>query len=458
MQTASKTYLQSIAFSELYSWDVKNYTTTKAIFRKKYSLVLFGEFLSKANINKVLISDTKEYKILGVRSYGKGAYLNRVVKGNTLKMRVYQQAKENHLFWCKVDTKNGAFGIIDSALSDGIASSNMTFAKIDIAKINSDFLQLLFQSSKVSLYLDSFVTGTTNRKYIRPDQLINEIKIPLPSLLEQNELVENYNAKISETEALEKQALIFEEGIEKYLFEKLGIEENRFDADDRFLSFIQFRSIREWGIDKIKNNNRLKSIKYNLLCFEEQDSLYKEMLRGKSPKYINRSDNYILNQKCNRWGSIDIQYAKSVDSQWIDNLNKEQFTKEGDILINSTGEGTIGRSTVITSEYVNLMYDSHILLLRVEERKINPLYFSQLFNSSFGQKQVDSLKSAQSTKQTELGIGNLKKFKFPLPPISIQEEISSHIREIIENIKLLRKKADAMRKDAIIEFEKEIFE
>jgi hypothetical protein len=63
-------------------------------------------------------------------------------------MKVYQQVKPNHLYWCKVDTKNGAFGIITDDIADGVASSNMTLAELDTTKINPEFLQLFFRSKK----------------------------------------------------------------------------------------------------------------------------------------------------------------------------------------------------------------------------------------------------------------------------------------------------------------------
>ena len=163
MQATQSKYINTIDFLSLYSWDVKAYLSQSNPFNPSFPLVLFGEFLTKPNIEKIKINDEDEYKILGVRSYGKGVFANRVVKGKTLKMREYQKAKNNHLFWCKVDTKNGAFGVIKEDLADGVASSNMTFAEIDINKINVDFLQLLFTSKGVMQYLDSFVTGTKNR-------------------------------------------------------------------------------------------------------------------------------------------------------------------------------------------------------------------------------------------------------------------------------------------------------
>ena len=213
-----------------------------------------------------------------------------------------------------------------------------------------------------------------------------------------------------------------------------------------------------WGIDKILGNNAFVSDKYKLQSLLENANLYQEAFRGKSPKYKDSTDAIILNQKCNRWNSLDLQYAKTVSKEWLNSIGRDFKTKENDILINSTGEGTIGRATCIDKNHTNLLYDSHMLLLRLNTELVNPLYYTYLLNSSFGQEQINYIKSAQSTKQTELGIDNLKLIKFPYPNIEIQNEIVAHIEELNEDIVNSRKQAEQNRIAAQEEFEKELFE
>ncbi|OOV29789.1 hypothetical protein BXU11_07955 [Flavobacterium sp. LM5] len=446
-----------VSYSSISSWDVKNFIKKSNSFNPNIPLVLFGEFLSKATIKKVSIEDNETYKILGVRSYGKGAFVNREVEGKTLKMRVYQQAKPNHLFWCKVDTKNGAFGVISNNLSSGLGSSNMTFAEIDTNKANVDFVQLYFKSNRIYEYLDGFVTGTTNRKYIRPDQLLKEIYIPLPSLEEQNRIIGAYNSKLNLAVQQESLAKELEESIEKYLFEELGIIKAEERKSNSFLQFIRYTIISEWGLDKIFNSNELKSSLYDMTSFETNPNLVKSIFRGKSPKYSENSTRLILNQKCNRWNNIEIEHSKTVDERWYNGIDKNFFTKDGDVIINSTGEGTIGRATCLTNKYEGLLYDSHMLLLRVNKSVIDPLFYTYLFNSHFGQNQVDGIKSAQSTKQTELGVNNLKKIVFPLTSLEKQKEISKKIQLIKSQIKQLNNSSIKNKEEAILEFENEIF-
>ena len=67
-------------------------------------------------------------------------------------MKKYQLAEENHLIWCKVDTKNGAFGVVTSNLKNSYASSNMTLAKIDNSKITNDYYNHLAKYKNVSIH------------------------------------------------------------------------------------------------------------------------------------------------------------------------------------------------------------------------------------------------------------------------------------------------------------------
>ena len=165
----------------------------------------------------------------------------------------------------------------------------------------------------------------------------------------------------------------------------------------------------------------------------------------------------ILNQKCNRINNINLSYAKSVDEAWIKSINEKFLTRENDILINSTGEGTIGRASLIKKDFEGFAYDSHVLLLRVNLEEVNPSILVYLINSQYGKKQVEMYKGAQATKQTELGIENVKKLLFPLPSIEKQNILASYIEKEEKEIQLLNKKNILLKDSSRMQFEREVF-
>lgn len=215
---AKMSKIQIVWFKDLMRWDIKS--NFGSSLQSQHKQVLFEEFLSQAEVEYEVINPNKDYKILGVRSYGLGVYHNRTAKGNTLITKTtkrYQKIQKNNLFWCKVDTKNGAFGVTLAEHIGYYASHNMIQAKIDTKQIDLLFLQYLFSCKFFQQFLDSQVTGTTNRQYISFKKLL-KIKIPLPPLEIQQEIVNKIQNIKDKIKALQEEEKRLKEEIEAYIY------------------------------------------------------------------------------------------------------------------------------------------------------------------------------------------------------------------------------------------------
>ncbi|PLY07449.1 MAG: restriction endonuclease [Arcobacter sp.] len=125
-------------------------------------------------------------------------------------------------------------------------------------------------------------------------------------------------------------------------------------------------------------------------------------IKGVTPKYVEKSKIIVLNQKCIRNNRIDFSLARYVDEK--QKISENKIVQKGDLLINSTGQGTAGRCAFVENipEDAILTIDSHILLLRCssyEETKcLNYVLFSyekqlQTFmDGSTGQGELDKIK------------------------------------------------------------------
>lgn len=448
--------LLTIKFSDISIWDVKNYFRQVDVFNEKYPLALFGEFLKKPNIEKIKIEDEKEYTILGVRSYGKGVYENRTVKGNTLKMRTYQLAKKDHLFWCKVDTKNGAFGIIDEKLEKGIASSNMTFAEINKNIANTEFIQILFKSKKVNQYMDGYVTGTTNRKYIKPNQLLEEIKVPLPSLQEQNRIVANYNSKIALATQQEAKADDLINEIEAYQYKSLGlIRERKKKRKSGLLDTISFKEVDRWAVDSlgrvVKIENKFKG-KYPLVKLRELILSTQYGLSEKSSKEPIGIPMLRMNNINN--AKLDLNSLKYITIE--ESVFKKYKLNKGDLLFNRTNSKELVGKTALFFDDEDYTFASYLIRVVIDEQRANKEYINYLFNSSILQYQKD-LVSRQITGQANINAQEMQDFLFPLPPLKVQEKIANDISKKEQQIIQLLAQAENNREEALKEFEQEIF-
>ncbi len=156
--------------------------------------VKLSKVLSFYNEKPISLVDEKEYKVLGVRSHGKGCFISKVVKGKELKKTLkYRPVKNDSLFWCKVDTKSGGFGLITKDYSDCVVTSNMATAKLNTDLILPKFLNLVISSGDFESIVANASSGSTNRKYLTPPDLLEKIYIPLPSISEQIKIVKKYD-------------------------------------------------------------------------------------------------------------------------------------------------------------------------------------------------------------------------------------------------------------------------
>lgn len=95
----------------------------------------------------------------------------------------------------------------------------------------------------------------------------------------------------------------------------------------------------------------------------------KEIRRGKSPKYAEISNVIVFAQKCNtKYNGIDISLAQYLDETTIKRYPTDEHMQDGDIVINSTGTGTLGRVGIYrnTDNTTGLLIvpDSHVTVIR----------------------------------------------------------------------------------------------
>lgn len=129
--------------------------------------------------------------------------------------------------------------------------------------------------------------------------------------------------------------------------------------------------------------------------------------RGITPKYADDTDQIVINQKCIRNHTIDLSLARTHTPKVIN----EKWLRFGDLLINSTGDGTLGRAAQVWFQPKNLTVDSHVTIAR--PAKENLIFYIGLWGI-LHEKEIESLHTG-STGQTELPRDRVKAMELRLP-------------------------------------------
>lgn len=162
------------------------------------------------------------------------------------------------------------------------------------------------------------------------------------------------------------------------------------------------------------------------------DLVSKNIKRGKSPKYVSKSRTLVFAQKCNtKKGNIDLSLCLYLDESKLPNYPAEEFMMDKDIVINSTGNGTLGRVGFYRDSdnpmKLSIVPDSHVTVIRP-----NKFMFTEfmLWGLKYYQPYLEKLGTG-STNQTELGAKTLKALFFPVPPLAEQKRIVAKIEELM---------------------------
>ena len=166
----------------------------------------------------------------------------------------------------------------------------------------------------------------------------------------------------------------------------------------------------------------------------------KEIRRGKSPKYAERSGTLVFAQKCNtKYNGIDVGLALFLDEATLSRYSADEYMQDGDVVVNSTGTGTLGRVGFYRMADnclgLPIVPDSHVTVVRGFSI-IQTFYLYAFMKAS--QSELEK-KGEGSTNQKELKPLTLKEMLVPMPPVSEQKRIESAIAKAFSLIATIEK-------------------
>lgn len=153
--------------------------------------------------------------------------------------------------------------------------------------------------------------------------------------------------------------------------------------------------------------------------------------RGKSPSanlYVDEDDGYALVIKAGT--NISKQGLVTFDGDYIEKSIYDEMTsvhvQDGDILLSSTGDGTLGKCAVYRGNKPAI-FDGHVTLIRVDQKKIYPEYLCDYLRAGLGATQIARLFTG-STGLIELPPDLVNRILVQFPACQEQKSRSNQLR------------------------------
>lgn len=346
-------------------------------------------------------------------------------------LSTYKIVKKNQFAYGPVTSRNGDKISIALLQEDDciVSSSYSVFEISDTSILDPEYLMMWFKRSEFDRYA-RFKSHGSVRELFDWAELCN-ISLPVPSIVEQKKFVSQYNLIQDKISSNVKASFKIRELIST-LYRKWFID-FEFPISEEFASSIgqpllkgkPYKSSYGKMQTTIHNNEEIEiPMGWNFTALQ---NVSKYINRGITPKYVENGGCIVLNQKCIRNDSIDFDFHKRHDDS-LKKVADEKKLEKYDILVNSTGQGTLGRVALVKEIDDPMTVDTHITILRADKTLINPLYLWSII--SCNTDYIENLAEG-STGQTELKRELLGAMEILNAPIIYQKQFSALVEPLI---------------------------
>lgn len=290
----------------------------------------------------------------------------------------------------RATTRNG--NKISIAYREGedctVSASYCVFYVTNEKNLLSKYLMMWFRRPEFDRYAIYHSHGSAHEYFTFENMC--EVELPIPPIEQQQRIVSEYEA-VTRRICLNEQIITKLEETSQALYRKMFVD----------------------GIDKENLPEGWRMGTLEMLC----DSI----IAGTIPVYSDESQHLVLGQKCNYNGCIDLSKARGHKPKTSCTL-----LKFGDILINSTGKGTLGRVGQIYFQPKDVTFDSNMTMVRAKED-----YLIEYVGSYVSQQENMFVHISQgSTDQTRLYCSMVRPLKIIIPDDDTLRTYSKRCRPI----------------------------
>ena len=274
--------------------------------------------------------------------------------------------------------ENGKTAFVDILREDEVAFGSTEFIVMRAKEGISDpqFIYYLATSPSFRNIAIKSMVGSSGRQRVQ-QSVLNDLIMKVPSLEDQK--------KISSVFCVLDQKIALNNEINDNLQQQAAA------------------IFRSWFVDCIPFGGTVPD-EWKNVTLEDITSL---VSRGITPKNADDTDQIVINHKCSRNHMIDLSFARNHRPKVINN----KWLRFGDLLINSTGDGTLGRAAQVWFQPHNLTVDSHVTIVRPAAE--NMIFYIGVWGTQH-EKEIESLHTG-STGQTELPRDRVKAIELLLP-------------------------------------------
>ena len=289
---------------------------------------------------------------------------------------------------------------VQKAADEGIMSPAYNVWDIDSKVIDPDFLELCLHSPQSMQYYKNKLRGTTARRRSIPVSDLEALKIRLPDMQTQHEIV----AIIKKAEA---------------------IIVDRQEQLDYFEQLVKSRFVELFG-DPFINSMKWKRLKIkDAVTVEPQNGMYKpqsDYVTDGSGTPILRIDSF--------YNGVVTDFTLLKRLLCNEKDKRKYLLKEDDIIINRVNSiEYLGKCAHITGLLEETVYESNMMRIHFDSKRFNPIYVVQLLGSRFVYDQIVN-HAKKAVNQASINQKDILDLDIYEPPLALQDQFAAFVKQV----------------------------
>lgn len=360
------------------------------------------------------------------------------------------------LVFSKIDARNGAVGVIPETMPKVVLTPEYPVMIPDAVRLRPDYLYQLMRAGHFRHDLQREASGTSGRKRITPEAFLS-LLVPLPSLEEQDRLVEAYALARAQAIEKEQQAASISTESQRAFESEIGMTPPA-QLPDRPVFIARFRDVDRWSHDSIMRAFCAPHAKVSAWPTVRLGEVLLEVRHGCSAGPAKQPTKLkVLKISAVTRGQLDLSEFKYLEDSPA--IRGTFSLRAGDVLLCRTN-GTIdyvGMSALVEEDLDDTVFPDKVIRVRVDASRLDPGFLWRLLQLPALRREIEG---AARTAVGNFAIGgkDIKALVVPLPPIDVQRQITKELNDAKKRSASLREAARTLREQAWAEFEGNLFE
>ena len=326
----------------------------------------------------------------------------------------------------KIDARNGAIGVVPQAIEKAAVTSEFPVFTPKMDLVEPNFIRYVIRTGNFLESLRIQSSGTSGRKRISPGAFL-DLLVPLPDLVEQQRILKRYHDVCSQADQLLAEAAAIELRAFQRFEASLGLVSTE-SVSEEYFEVTRFSQLDRWSHDWIVQSrtvSRSNNLNVRVVELDATGGIQYGLAKSPGNRPLRSPRPYLRVANVQRW-HLDLDTVKFIEVP--DDEMEQLRLLQDDVLVCEGGSiDQVGRAALWGGEIDDCVHQNHILRVRVDPSVVLPIYLVSVLNSGYGQRYF-RLRAKRTTNLASINRSDLAGFPLPLPPVEIQEVLTSDLR------------------------------